>query len=141
MDLDRLTKKSFAPETTQKINWVVKIFADWCAYHNSIPSMEFIYCNLDDVHTITEDNSIFAVTRFITEVPKLSPFPGKTIYDLVCIQMHLKTFGFTWKIIDDPCFHDIKYTLDNVMKQHVTSRIGINVRQAKVLSFSDEDFL
>ena len=143
-DLDRLTRKTFAPESTKKINWVVKMFAEWHQYRNSIPSMEYIYCDLDDVRTITEGNLCFAITRFITEVCKLdrSPFPRKTIYDLVvCLQMHLETMGFTWKLIDDPVFTDVKFTLDNVMKQSVSNGVGLAVCQAKVLSFSDEDFL
>ena len=142
--LDRLSKKSFAPETMKKINWVVKMFADWRKYKNSIPSMEFIYCDLDDVRKITQGNLCFAMMRFITEVRKLdgSMFPGKTIYDLVVsVQMHLETFGFTWKLIDDVEFTDLKYTLDNIMKQRVSEGVGLSVHQANVLSFSDEDYL
>ena len=142
--LDRLTKKTFAPETDKKINWVVNMFSEWRQYRNSIPSMEFIYADLDDVCTLTVGNLCFAMTRFITEVRKLdgSTFPGKTVYDLVvCVQMHLERHGFTWKLIDDPEFKDLKFTLDNVMKQRVSDGVGISVRQAQVLSFTDEDFL
>ena len=128
-----MSKKTFAPETTKKINWVIKMYSDWCQYRNAIPSMEFIYCDLDDLHTITQGNLCFAMMRFITEVRKLdgSMFPGKTIYDLVvCVQMHLETFGFTWKLIDDPEFNELKYTLDNVMKQRVSDGVGLSVHQA-----------
>ena len=81
---------------------------------------------------------------FITEVRKLdrSLFPGKTVYDLVVsVQMHLETFGFTWKLIDDVEFTQLKYTLDNVMKQCVAEGVGLSTKQAQVLSISDEEFL
>ena len=55
--------------------------------------------------------------------------------------MHLKTFGFTWKLIDDCAFTSLKFTLDNVMKERALSGVGSCVKQAEVLSFSDEDYL
>ena len=55
----------------------------------------------------------------------------------------LYAFKCTWKLIDDPSFIQVKYTLDNVMKQKVSEGVDLSVDlcQAKVLSFSDEDFL
>ena len=49
--------------------------------------------------------------------------------------------GFTWKLIDYIEFRDLKYTLDNVMKSLTAAGVGVVVKQAHVLSFSDEDFL
>ena len=71
-----------------------------------------------------------------------SLFPGKTVYDLVVsVQMHLETYGFAWRLIDGEEFTELKYTLDNIMKQRVTDGIGLTTKQAEVLSVSDEEFL
>ena len=142
--LMKMSRKTFAPETMKKINWVVTMFSEWRAYRNSFGMMEVITCDLREISTITKDSLCFALPRFITEVRKLdgSLFPGKTLYDIVvCIQMHLETEGFNWKIIDDKEFTEVKFTLDNAMKANTSAGIGIAVRQAEVLSFSDEDFL
>ena len=70
------------------------------------------------------------------------PFPGKTLYEIVvCIQMYLETYGFTWKLIDDVELVELKFTLDNIMKALTASGVGVVVKQASVLSFSDENFL
>ena len=125
-----MSRKTFAPETSKKINWVVKMYADWPQYRNAIPSNEFIYCDLDDLNTVTQGNLLFAMMQFITEVRKLdgSHFPGKTIYEIVvCVQMHPESFGFTWNVVDDPEFNELKYTLDNIMKQCVSEGVCVCV--------------
>ena len=49
--------------------------------------------------------------------------------------------GFSFKLINDEAFCDLKYTLDNTMKMRVASGIGISAKQAEVLSVVDEDYL
>ena len=139
-----LTRKTFAAETMKKINWVVKMFSEWRLYRNEFSITEQIECDLEDVDNISRETLSFAMTRFLTEVRRVDGkhFPGRTLYDIVvCIQMYLETFGFTWKLIDDIEFRDLKYTLDNMMKNLTASGVGVSVKQASVLSFSDEDFL
>ena len=103
-----------------------------------------ITCDLRDINSIEKENLCLALRQFITEVRKLDGqhFPGKTLYEIiVSVQMHLETFGLTWKLIDGNNFTSLKFTLDIVMKQRASSGIGFSVRQAQVLSFSAEDFL
>ena len=57
------------------------------------------------------------------------------------MQFHLECLGLAFQIINDVAFLDIKFTLDNTMKARVASGIGISVRQAQVLSATDEDYL
>ena len=113
-------------------------------YRNDFSITEKIQCDIDDVDTVTRENLCYAMTRFITEVRHIDgkPFPGKTLYEIVvCIQMYLETYGFTWKLIDDVEFVELKFTLDNIMKALTASGVGVVVKQASVLSFSDENFL
>ena len=139
-----MTHKKFAPETSKKITWVFNMYNQWREYRNNIPRLEDIFCDLKNLDMVTASDLCFAMTRFITEVRKIdgTQFPGKTIYEIVvCVQMFLETQGFNYKLIDGKDFTDLKYTLDNVMKQRTEEGVGIFTKQAKVLSLSDEDFL
>ena len=112
-------------------------------YRQSL-GLEFISCDLEDKSTITANSLKFALCRFITEVKKVNgeDFPGKTLYDIiVCVQFHLECLGYNFKLINAEDFTDLKYTLDNTMKQRTSDGVGITVRQAQVLSATDEDLL
>ena len=49
--------------------------------------------------------------------------------------------GYSFKVINDAAFRDVKYTLNNTMKARVSAGIGLSVRQAQVPSVTDEDYL
>ena len=79
-----------------------------------------ITCDLENVTTITKESLKYALCCFITEVKKLdgNKFPPCTLYDLViCIQFYLETEGFSWRLISDEVFKEVKFTLDNTMKE------------------------
>ena len=141
--LIELSHKNFALETMKKVRWTRKMYREWLQYRNGLPSAE-IACDIEDPSTITAMSLRFALCRFITKVKKVdsTDFPGKTLYDiLICIQFHLECLDFAFKVINDPAFRDVKYTLDNTMKLRVASGIGLSVKQAEVLSVTDEDYL
>ena len=142
-DLKDLSHKNFSKETVKKVRWVTKMFHEWREYRHA-SGLEFIYCNLDEISTITKESVIYALCRFVTEVKKLdgTNFPGKTLYDIiVCLQFHLEMLGFNWKLLNEQFFSDVRFTLDNVMKQRTAQGIGVSVRKAQILSFTDEDLL
>ena len=143
-DLKDLGHKNFSPETMKKVNWVFNMFRDWRNYRNNSNELENVECDLDEVRRITKENLIHAVVRFLTEVKKIdgSDFPGKTLYKiLICIQFHLETLGFNWKLINEDVFNEIKCTLDNLMKLCTSQGIGVSVKKAQVLMPFDEEFL
>ena len=120
------------------------MYCDWHNYSNSQENLINITCDLDDISTISCESLIFALCRFITEMRKLdgSEFPGKTLCDIhVCVQFHLKTLGFSWKLINEGGFKDVRFTVDNVMKLQTSQGIGLSVKQAQILSEFDEDLL
>ena len=130
----------------KKMRWVKKMFTEWRIYRNSISRGEKIFLDFNNLVTITEENVVYAVTRFITEVKKLdgTDFPGKTLYDIViCLQFLLDTMGYCWKLLNESesVFLKIRYTLDNMMKRHTAEGIGNSVRKAQVITFMDEDLL
>ena len=70
------------------------------------------------------------------------PYPGKTLYDIVvCLQFHLETMGFCYKLLNDDVFKEIKWSLDNIMKLRTSQGIGVSVRKAEILTQSDEEYL
>ena len=69
-------------------------------------------------------------------------FPGKTLYDIViCVQFYLETLGFSWKLLNNEAFTDVKFTLDNIMKMRTAAGIGTSVKKANFMSSSNEDYL
>ena len=142
--LQRLTQKNFSDETMKKITWVFNMYQDWMNYRNSLGNLTKVTCDLSDVSTINVNSLSFGLCRFLTEVKKLdgSEFPPKTLYDmLMCVQFFLETVGFSWRLISDDEFKEVKFTLDNVMKQRTAQGIGISVHKADVLTVTDEDIL
>ncbi len=70
-------------------------------------------------------------------------YPLKTIYEMViCVQMYLETQGIFWKLLDDSdSFVQLRYTVDNLMKEKASIGLGSQVKQAQVISYTDEDYL
>ena len=65
-------------------------------------------------------------------------YPGKTLYEMIiCIQKHLNENGVNWKLLEDSEFKTLKTVLDNVMKEHAESNIGLNKCQAGGYSISN----
>ena len=128
----------------KKVTWVRRMFSQWRIQRNEDVPQEVILCDLDDHETITEDNLVFAMCRFIREIKKISgeQFPGKTLYEIImCMQFHLESIGYMWKLLSDSLFVDLKFTLDNVMKERASENVGGPVRKAEVLSEVDVDIL
>ena len=64
------------------------------------------------------------------------------MYDLViCLQFQLESSGFSWKLLSQDDFRDIRFTLDNLMKNRCSRGIGVTVRKAEILTqFHEEIF-
>ena len=142
--MEKLTCKKFSDETNKKINWVFRMFQDWRNYRNSLGNLHIIDCDLSDINSISEVSLKFALCRFLTEVKKLdgSDFPPETLYEIcLCLQFYLESKGFAWRLITDERFKEVKFTLDNIMKERTANGIGTSVRKAKVLNKIDEDIL
>ena len=142
--MSKLACKNFLDETLKKVTWVRRMFSQWRLDHNKNSMDETIMCDLDDHETITEDNLVFAMCRFIREIKKMNgeQFPAKTLYEIVmCMQFHLESIGFLWHLLSDNLFVDLKFTLDNVMKERASLNVGGPVKKAEVLSEMDVDIL
>ena len=142
--MQQMACKNFSEETVKKINWVRKMYSQWRLERNELQVHDIITCDLDDDETITEEALVHGMCRFITEIKKVNgeQFPAKTLYEIaLCVQFHLEGRGLMWKLLSDEKFRDLKYTLDNVMKQRNSQLVGYGVRKAEVLSPIDQDIL
>ena len=143
--LDVLSKKNFSDETLKKVRWVRNIFAEWRFDRNMKQfEDEVVECDLEYRNTITPESLVFAMQRFVTEIRKLdgSDYPPKNLYQIVlCVQFHLETLGFTWKLLDQDMFKEIRFTLDNVMKIQTSCGVGVTVKKADIITKTDEDIL
>ena len=139
-----LTFKQFSGETMKKIRWVTNMYRDWRMYRNANPNLLDVKCDIDQMEGVSKSDFVDCVCKFITEVKKIdgSDYPGKTLYDIViCLQFHLETKGYSWKLLGMDDFRDVRFTLDNLMKQRCAAGIGVNVRKAEVLTgFHEELF-
>ena len=143
MELAHLSHKNFSDETMKQVHWVHKMYHEWCNYRHS-NGFDQITCDLEDKAMITVESLKFALCQFITEVKRLDRkyFPGKTLHHLIiCIQFHLECLGFAFKLVNNPAFCDVKFTLDNTMKACVRQGIGISVKRAEVLTATNKDLL
>ncbi len=122
------------------------MYHQWKVNRNKNPELVHIFADLDNMSSLNKTGLVYGLCRFITEVKKLNgnDFPPKTIYKIiVCIQMHLESKGLFWKLLDDkdPEFIKLRYTCDNIMKEHASGGLGSLVRQAQVISYNDENLL
>ena len=120
------------------------MYYDWRMFRNGSSDLKNITCDLEDIETINKPDLLFALCRFITEVKKLdqSEFPPKTLYDIIiCVQFKLDALGLSGRLLNDKELKDLRFTLDNLIKQCTSEGIGITVRKAQVLNEFEEDVL
>ena len=142
--MTNLTKKRFSEETMKKVAWVMRMYRDWRMYRNNNPDLLNIETDLDDENIVDKEGLVRDICRFLTEVRKLdgSQFLGKTLYDIViCLQFHLETLGYSWKLLNQDQFKDIRFTLDNLMKERCAEGVGVSVRKAEILTIFEEELL
>ena len=109
------------------------MYHSWHVSRNKQLDLIPITVDLDNPENIDKRTLSFAVCHFITEIKKLNgeEYPPKTVYKMViCIQMHLETFGIFWKLLDDtdPAFIQLYYTCNNLMKEKASNGLRSQVK-------------
>ena len=124
-DLSKLKKKTFSEQTMKKIGWACKLYTVWRNYCNETHP-DLITLDLSDEGSVSVLSIVDALPKFITEVIKQNgeEYPGKTLYEMIiCLQFHFETLGYMYKLLDDDRFVEVKYTLDNTMKDRTSNGI------------------
>ncbi len=101
---------------------------------------EILHGDIDSLN-ISKGDLYYCLCAFLNEVKRKdgSEFPGKGLYNLlIMIQFNLEKRGFLWKLVDDPEFSRVKFTLDNLMKVRCSDRVSVS-SPVNAIGFSEED--
>ncbi len=119
--LEELGKKSFAPSTERKIWWAVDLYKNWRWSQISVSAPEIDVSDGDiDGLNLSKTSLASCLCKFLNEIKRKdrSEFAGKGLYNIVILlQFHLEQWGFMWKLVEDPEFKTVRFTVDNLMKQ------------------------
>ncbi len=143
-ELENLKNRTFAENMEKKVQWAVDMFKQW--WRNRVSKdccdMRIMWGDLSNVEQISKGNLAYSLCTFISEVNKVNgggEYPGATLYQIViCTQFFLQKNGINWKLLDDPDFLCLHYTLDNVMKERAKMGLG-QKKSAQVISVTDEE--
>ena len=139
----------YATATDKKVKWVLSTFNLWREERNKQATMHpkmniTTICEGKDITEFTTDELNFAIARFIKECrnQKGQKYPGNTLREMVlCLQMYLNKHGFVYKFLNDTSFSRIRNCLDNTMKATAAEGIGLERKQADVISQEEEELL
>ncbi len=94
-----------------------------------------------DSLNISKKDLAYSLCAFLNEVKHKdgTEFPGKGLYNLlILIQFYLEKRGYMWRLVDDPEFSNVKFTLDNLMKARCADRVSVK-SSATCIGFEQED--
>ena len=143
----KLKEIELKKKVQSQVDWAVGAYTDWRNERLRTYNYDFgIYmADLDNVEELTKENLCYSLCRFLPEVTKQKGeglYPGKTLYQmLVAIQKYLNVNKIQWKIVEGADFLDARTVLDNISKERTKANIGIQRRQASVISYDMENEL
>ncbi len=124
------------------MQWAVHLFDSW--RQNRLRMLtclhKIMFCNLKEPLRVNKHQLGKVLSFFIAEFRHRDggEYEGRTLYDvIICLQFHFEKADIFWRLIDDPEFQSLKWTLDNLMKSRCSSRLG-TVGSSKPISFADE---
>ena len=140
-----MKRKAYAPESMRKIKYAVDMFCDWReARLVSDPHPAVLKCDIrNGLGSFSRRNLCDALCLFATEIVRLDDkdFPPKSVKGLIYnIQMHMFANGYPWRLFDPLHFHDLRNTVDNVMKLRTRQGLG-EIKKAGIISFAMEEIL
>ena len=139
----------YAKSSEAKVKWAIDIFEDWRRERNTMASADpdqriSLICPGIPLCQFSKDELNFSVSRFIKECRNKQGelYPGTTLREIVlCIQMYFSKLGFEYRFLYDPLFSQIKNTLDTTMKEIAGEGIGLNKKQAEIITTDEENML
>ena len=106
--------------------------------------MDKITLDLRNGSNISKELLLFTMCHFICEARKETEeyFPPKTLRDIVSmVQIHLKKFGYKWKLLEDDYFFKLQMFVNNEMKDKAAMGLGCSVKSADPLQVVDTERL
>ena len=131
------------------MKWAVNVFEEWRSARNRKANQDptlgiSAICPGIPLCQFSKDELNFAISRFVKECrnKKGEQYPGSTLREIVlCLQMNLSQLGFTYRFLNDPIFSQIRNTLDNTMKEIAENGIGMDTKQAEIITVEEENRL
>ncbi|XP_033736605.1 uncharacterized protein KIAA1958-like [Pecten maximus] len=138
-DLQQMVENGKSTKTESKTRWAINLFHNWQKQREQLTKNRK-YSN----PILKMSNSLLneALSFFIGEVRSEagSEYRPNTIYELVVsIQHHFRTNGRFISFLDDQSFAGMKAVLDSKMKELSKKGMGLQRRQADVISQVQEE--
>ena len=129
--------------TGRKLNWAICAYNNWIderlktyQYNYSIHSSD-----LRDLNRLTKPEFAESLCSFIRKRSG-EHYPGKTLYQMIiAIQSYINSNKIPWKLIDGPEFIEVRTVLDNIMMERTEMNLGVNSRQADLITIEMEEDL
>ncbi|XP_071114617.1 uncharacterized protein KIAA1958-like [Haliotis cracherodii] len=144
-DLESLCNSAFSQNTENKSRWALNVFQAWVKERQSRGLRDDVLLNPDIIalsHRETDLNK--TLMRFLVEVrnQKGEEYRGNTLYELIAsLQYYLRRHDVEINVYESPYFKGMRNVLDARMKSLAKQGIGIEKRQANVVSVDQEDIL
>ncbi|XP_048239442.1 uncharacterized protein KIAA1958-like [Haliotis rufescens] len=144
-DLQSLCNSAFSQNTENKSRWALNVFQAWVKERQSRRLRDDVLLNPDIIalsHRETDLNK--TLMRFLVEVrnQKGEEYRVNTLYELIAsLQYYLRRHDVEINVYESPYFKGMRNVLDARMKSLAKQGIGIEKRQANVVSDDQEDIL
>ena len=150
IELEEFGRSWAADNSRRKWCWVLRVFEDWRKARNKLvlkdPYLgEPVYEKA--LSSMSDEELDDVLGKFVAEVRKegQEEYPGKTLYEMICcIQAYFRIeCKRNITLVDKKgCnFRNLNSALNFQMKQRASAGVGVDVKQAKVISESDENYL
>ena len=144
-------ERSWATDNSQrKWCWVLRVFEDWRKARNKLVLKEPylggpVYNGA--LSSMSNEDLDEVLRKFVAEVRKegQKEYPRKTLYEMICCipaYFRIECKRNITLVDKKGCnFRNLNSALNFQMKQRASAGVGVDVKQAKVISESDENYL
>ena len=140
-DLENMVGNTKSKSTESKTRWAVNLFSKWQRARSGFKDGGRFYKPLLEM---TNEELVEALSYFIVEVRNESgkEYRPNSIYEIIIsIQHHLRASGKFVNFLDDNVYSKLKSVLDAKMKSLSKQGLGIDKKQADVISVEQEEIL
>ncbi|XP_069128869.1 uncharacterized protein KIAA1958-like [Argopecten irradians] len=141
VDLQNMVDSGKSAKTENKTRWAINLFANWQKERERVTkSKQYSSPILEMKDSLLNE----ALSFFIGEVRNEagSDYRPNTMYELlISIQHHFRTNGRFVSFLDDKTFSGLKAVLDSKMKELSKKGIGLQRRQADIITQEQEEKL
>ncbi|XP_046377831.2 uncharacterized protein KIAA1958-like [Haliotis rufescens] len=144
-DMVHLCDSAYSVNTEHKSRWALNIFKNWVVERQKRSNNEIPIANQNIVSLAEDENDLNrTLMLFLSEVrnQKREEYRGNTLYEIVSsLQYYLRRNGVVVNFFESSCYTGMRSVLDAKMKLLARKGIGVEKRQADVITEQQEDVL